>query len=110
MRMHCMDPNMTDGDILLASSTRYCSRRCYNPWVGSLTTIDHVVRTKNFLTLKDCICLRIGIPFETESELRDKGSSKTPDVLLQCPIGVQVGEEWRVVHWIDSKVTAQNIY
>lgn len=46
----------------------------------------------------------LDIPFETESQLRDKGSSRTPDILLQCPIGVKVGSEWRVVCWIDSKV------
>ena len=46
-----------------------------------------------------------GIPFETEAELREKGTSRTPDVLLSCPIGVRVGSEWKVVCWIDSKVT-----
>jgi len=60
-------------------------------------------------SLDDCNSLKlmcvIGIPFETESTLRDKGSSKTPDVLLKCPIGVLVGDEWRVVQWIDSKVS-----
>eukprot|EP00934_Nitzschia_sp_Nitz4_P004059 Nitzschia sp. Nitz4//scaffold150_size53981//12331//13028//NITZ4_006672-RA/size53981-augustus-gene-0.33-mRNA-1//1//CDS//3329537056//4049//frame0 len=45
----------------------------------------------------------MGIPFETESNLREKGSSKTPDIVLQIPIGVRVGSEWRVVCWIDSK-------
>ena len=47
----------------------------------------------------------IGIPFETESQLREKGTSRTPDVLLQCPIGVQHGSNWKVVCWIDSKVS-----
>ena len=46
----------------------------------------------------------VDIPFENESQLRDKGSAKTPDVVLQIPIGVKVGSEWRVVCWIDSKV------
>ena len=45
-----------------------------------------------------------GVPFETESDLRDKGSSRTPDILLKCPVGVEFGDEWRVVSWIDSKV------
>lgn len=52
----------------------------------------------------------VGIPFETESDLRDKGSSRTPDILLQCPIGVRFGEEWRVVCWIDSKVGGYSGY
>ena len=77
--------------------------------MGRCTDISrrHLRRTNS---LKDSICLGIGIPFETESDLRDKGSSKTPDVLLQCPIGVQVGEEWRVVNWIDSKVRAEKVH
>ena len=46
----------------------------------------------------------VDIPFENESQLRDKGSARTPDIVLQIPIGVKVGSEWRVVCWIDSKV------
>lgn len=72
----------------------------------------------------------MGIPFETEEQLRMRGTSKTPDILLSCPMGVKVpiqksglycisstnstlpegdqsGEnidyEWKVVCWIDSK-------
>jgi hypothetical protein len=46
------------------------------------------------------------IPFETETQLRERGSSRTPDVLLTCPIGVRLPTtgEWKVVCWIDSKV------
>ena len=40
-----------------------------------------------------------GIRFQSEDELRDGGYSKTPDVLLICPIGVR----GRIVNWIDSK-------
>jgi hypothetical protein len=53
---------------------------------------------------------RLDIPFETESELRDRGTARTPDVLLSAPLGVEVprtdgsGSEWKVVCWIDSKV------
>ena len=38
-----------------------------------------------------------------------QGKPKTPDALLLIPMGVRVllggsgGDEWRVVHWIDSK-------
>jgi Protein of unknown function TPD sequence-motif len=51
-----------------------------------------------------------GIPFETEAQLRDRGTSRTPDVLLSCPVGIQVtsrdGEStvWKMICWIDSKV------
>ena len=33
---------------------------------------------------------RSGIPFETESDLRIKGTSRTPDILLSCPVGIRV--------------------
>jgi hypothetical protein len=52
----------------------------------------------------------VGIPFETEAQLRDRGTSRTPDVLLSAPVGIEVprkdgdGTEWKVVCWIDSKV------
>lgn len=32
----------------------------------------------------------MGIPFETEEELRARGTARTPDVLLSCPVGVRV--------------------
>ena len=74
-----------------------------------------------------------GIPFETESSLRARGSAKTPDILLSCPMAVQVPKtkivatramannkinndaslddddddddamEWKIIGWIDSK-------
>mmetsp|Transcript_27924 Transcript_27924/g.41223 ORF Transcript_27924/g.41223 Transcript_27924/m.41223 type:complete len:358 (+) Transcript_27924:140-1213(+) len=46
------------------------------------------------------------VPFETEDELRKKGTSRTPDVLLSTPVAVQVpsgSDSWRIVCWIDSK-------
>lgn len=65
-----------------------------------------------------------GIPFETEAQLRERGASRTPDVLLSFPVGVQVPKrsghssgrnrdgseeddnmEWKMVCWIDSKVS-----
>lgn len=45
----------------------------------------------------------LNIPFETEENLRAKGASKTPDILLLSPIGVFVYGQWRVICWIDSK-------
>lgn len=70
------------------------------------------------------------IPFETENDLRIKGTARTPDVLLSCPVGMKVPKrsstsrklslgdnssdieedideeyEWKVVCWIDSKVS-----
>ncbi len=69
----------------------------------------------------------MGIPFETEEQLRKRGTAKTPDVLLSCPVGLKVRKkkpphpiqqspshipgnfekedeyEWKVICWIDSK-------
>lgn len=69
----------------------------------------------------------MGIPFETEEQLRKRGTAKTPDVLLSCPIGLKVRKkkpphpiqqspsripgnfekedeyEWKIICWIDSK-------
>ncbi|GAX09403.1 hypothetical protein FisN_6Lh224 [Fistulifera solaris] len=49
----------------------------------------------------------LNIPFETEKELRHRGTSRTPDILLSYPLSVEVftkhGTEWKVVYWIDSK-------
>lgn len=45
-----------------------------------------------------------GIPFESESDLRQQGAYKTPDMLLQVPMAVKgPNDEWLVVSWIDSK-------
>jgi len=30
------------------------------------------------------------VPFETEAELRVRGTARTPDILLSCPVGVRV--------------------
>ncbi len=30
------------------------------------------------------------IPFETEEELRVRGTARTPDILLSCPVGIRV--------------------
>ncbi|CAM9783371.1 unnamed protein product [Discosporangium mesarthrocarpum] len=44
------------------------------------------------------------VGFESESDLREKGAYKTPDILLQVPIGVLgPDDQWRLVSWIDSK-------
>ena len=65
----------------------------------------------------------IGIPFESEADLRIKGTSRTPDILLSCPVGIKVpvvqknskggvdateSNEWRTICWIDSKVRYAN--
>jgi hypothetical protein len=70
-----------------------------------------VVHTRS--TYSQCVCshdIDEGISFETEVQLRERGTSRTPDVLLSCPLGVEMarkdglGSEWKVICWIDSKV------
>ncbi|OEU20551.1 hypothetical protein FRACYDRAFT_167013 [Fragilariopsis cylindrus CCMP1102] len=65
-------------------------------------------RAKHYIGIEYEIILErglknLGIPFESEAQLRQKGSARTPDVVLSSPIGVQIGSEWQVVCWIDSK-------
>ena len=66
-----------------------------------------------------------GVPFETEAELRHRGTARTPDILLCTPLGIQIttssttesnnnnknktndsscNSEWKTIAWIDSKV------
>eukprot|EP00979_Chaetoceros_neogracilis_P015092 scaffold5365_cov165-Chaetoceros_neogracile.AAC.2 len=67
----------------------------------------------------------MNIPFETEEELRAKGTSRTPDILFSCPMAVKVHKRllsnsrhgignvmvdeidsnyiWKMICWIDSK-------
>mmetsp|Transcript_13360 Transcript_13360/g.25078 ORF Transcript_13360/g.25078 Transcript_13360/m.25078 type:complete len:314 (+) Transcript_13360:353-1294(+) len=66
----------------------------------------------------------INIPFETENDLRAKGTSRTPDILFSYPVAVKVSKKlfpslkqrdiidvdnedsdfvWKMICWIDSK-------
>jgi len=73
----------------------------------------------------------MGIPFETEDQLRIRGTARTPDILFPCPVAIQIpqmtdmksipnpedkyhelhlnterndqGYIWKMVCWIDSK-------
>eukprot|EP00536_Pseudo-nitzschia_multiseries_P001752 jgi/Psemu1/181823/e_gw1.22.195.1 len=65
-------------------------------------------RARHFIGIEYEIVLErglnnLGILFESEAKLRAKGSSRTPDAVLSCPISVKVGSEWHIVCWIDSK-------
>lgn len=48
----------------------------------------------------------LGISYQSEDDLRAAGFSKTPDVKLEAPIGVQ----GRMVNWIDSKASFGDEY
>jgi hypothetical protein len=82
--------------------------------VIELTSGIHKVADFIHLATSILTCLSfnyfLDIPFETESDLRERGASRTPDVLLTCPIGVKVGTEWKVICWIDSKVCTLFIF
>lgn len=87
-------------------------------------------RERNFVGIEYEIILErtlssMNIPFETEEELREKGTSRTPDILLSCPVAIKVHKSiypnsqdsfrhgsdddagndfvWKMVNWIDSK-------
>ena len=73
-------------------------------------------RLKSFVALRQVIGVEYelllqrrlagrGVPFESEDELRSLGLTKTPDVRLGLPVGVQDPRsgQWREVNWIDSK-------
>jgi len=55
------------------------------------------------------------ISFENEEQLRDRGTARTPDVLLSVPLGIEVlkkdssGTEWKIICWIDSKVRKRGV-
>ncbi|KDO31958.1 hypothetical protein SPRG_03173 [Saprolegnia parasitica CBS 223.65] len=50
---------------------------------------------------------QLGIPFENEHMLRERGLAKTPDALLLAPIQVRTRDgRWHLVQWIDSKAMA----
>jgi hypothetical protein len=79
-----------------------------DPMYGPLHDRErHTVGVEFEVVLEHLLSTR-GLPFESEAELRSRGTAKTPDVLLTAPLGVPVrdkdgNEEWKVVCWIDSK-------
>mmetsp|Transcript_32176 Transcript_32176/g.45751 ORF Transcript_32176/g.45751 Transcript_32176/m.45751 type:complete len:192 (+) Transcript_32176:504-1079(+) len=58
-------------------------------------------------TILEEVLQSLDIPFESENDLRQRGTSRTPDILLSCPFAINVGtetdERWKPVCWIDSK-------
>ena len=51
--------------------------------------------------------MAIGVAFETEEQLRQRGTSRTPDILLSSPVGIRTSpeSEWKMICWIDSKAS-----
>jgi len=50
----------------------------------------------------------MSIPFETEAELRIRGTAKTPDVLLSCPVGIRVHTRRKNVNDEETEIAKQN--
>ena len=49
------------------------------------------------------LCLKTGLAYETETHLRARRTSPTPDVLLQIPVAIRSKGNWKIINWIDSK-------
>jgi len=73
-------------------------------------------KERNFIGVEYEIVLertlrRMGIPFETEDELRERGTARTPDILFSCPVAIRTStrndeeHDWKMICWIDSKVS-----
>ena len=81
----------------LVADVRACIERDHvtSPLVASLKRSVGL----EYESLLSTLLSSAGIAYESESDLRKKGATKTPDALLKIPI--LVGNH--VVHWIDSK-------
>ena len=51
-------------------------------------TYTHDIQHVSSLSLIVSFFLKKGIPFETEEDLREKGTARTPDILLSIPIAI----------------------
>lgn len=82
----------------------------FDPLYGPMHDKErHIVGIEYEVVLEHELRL-LGIPFETETDLRGRGTARTPDILLSCPMGVLVPKvdgsgqsEWKMICWIDSK-------
>jgi hypothetical protein len=56
----------------------------------------------------------LGVLFEAEDDLRNRGFHKTPDILLPIPIGFifpdQSEQKPRIIRWIDSKAMFGDVH
>lgn len=68
----------------------YHSREC------NMLGVEYEIRLQQRLRDMD-------VPFESEEDLRNRGTSKTPDILLSIPLGIKRGDQWKRICWIDSK-------
>ncbi|RHY28507.1 hypothetical protein DYB32_005922 [Aphanomyces invadans] len=98
------------GNHLPALSTRLRGelRECVEDDVHCSPLCDRIRRSEGdeYEHLMVLQLTQLGIPFENEHMLRERGLAKTPDALLVVPIQVKVNDTWHVVQWIDSKAMA----
>ncbi|KAF0733589.1 hypothetical protein Ae201684P_005277 [Aphanomyces euteiches] len=103
----------TDGTMsaMVTDRLRRELRECVEQDVHCSPLCDRVRRSEGD-EYEHMMVLRLtqmGIPFENEFMLRERGLAKTPDALLLVPIQVKVNDVWHVVQWIDSKAMAHEI-
>lgn len=81
--------------------------------------MDNII---DLISLFPLTIVKKDVPFETERDLKKRGTSKTPDILFSCPVAVKVPKvkskrnkpyiivddeedfDWKMICWIDSKV------
>lgn len=71
----------------------------------------HFIGIEYEVVLEDYLRRHHGrIPIVTEATLRERGTSKTPDVLLEIPLAIYHRQKWRMICWIDSKALFGDIH
>jgi hypothetical protein len=70
--------------------------------IGTFRSCKDSIYSLSFFLIM-AFSLITGIPFETEANLRARGTAKTPDALLRAPVAIHHSGEWKIINWIDSK-------
>eukprot|EP00897_Mesotaenium_endlicherianum_P006631 jgi/Mesen1/5997/ME000304S05015 len=116
LKQHTIDPDAVESDRAETAVSvevpqerlRKDLYRCTENDTVSSPSVE-MIRRITGIEYEGLMCSKLrelGIPFQSEEELRAAGFSKTPDAKLHVPIGV-LG---RTVWWIDSKASFGDEY